>query len=228
MNPYYRHSKIPTEIFLILVWMFASDQSIFSVCLGLGLSERSVSEIFRRLRKRLEEHSLASPPLFEGTVQADVFDFSSPRRTPWRGPRVFLAERPLIFGFMNAQSNVYVFLVPDRKKETLQPAIEKHVVRGSNLITSGWGGWGNLLNLGMAKHRRVKVGHSQGLWFRSDGECLSKFWEFVDWRIRRMRGVQDSTFLSVLKECEFRWNLRDDPRRERYKLLVRILLERPL
>jgi len=54
-NPLYRASKMPPEIFRLLLWMFSLNRSAEHVAIHLGIKPRSVYAVFDRLRNRMAD-----------------------------------------------------------------------------------------------------------------------------------------------------------------------------
>ena len=54
---------------------------------------------------------------------------------------------------------------------------------------------------------------------------LVNFWSIAKTRLSKYRGISKRTFYLHLKECEFRFNHRDD---DLYKLVLKIIRKNPL
>jgi transposase-like protein len=54
---------------------------------------------------------------------------------------------------------------------------------------------------------------------------IEGFWGFAKSRLTQFRGVSQATFFLHLKECEFRFNYRDQ---NMYRVILKIIRENPL
>ena len=82
-----------------------------------------------------------------------------------------------------------------------------------------------LVDLGYKKHYRVNHGADQFVDRKSHINGIESFWAFAKGRLTKFHGIADSTFYLHLKECEFRFNYRNQ---NLYKLLLKMFRETPL
>jgi len=116
--------------------------------------------------------------------------------------------------------------VPNAKKDTLQAVIRGKVDPESVIHSDGWPAYDGLVDLGYEKHVRINHGSdefSEGNGRHIDG--IEAFWGGVKTRLRKRRGIRKEYLYLHLKECEFRFNHRDE---DLYQLLLSIIRENPL
>ncbi len=133
--------------------------------------------------------------------------------------------RTIVFGILERQGKVYTEIVPDASKKQLQAAIRGKVALQSMILSDGWRGYNGLVDVGYAKHLRVHHGENE---FAS-GNChingIESFWSYAKRRLAKFNGVPKKTFYFHLKECEFRFNHREE---NLYDTILSLLRENPL
>jgi transposase-like protein len=137
-----------------------------------------------------------------------------------------------VIGLRKRNGKVYAEIVPNCTKAALQAVIRGKVPVESVINSDMWHGYDGLVDLGYAKHYRVK--HSVNEFVRYEHDELThvthvngieSFWSFAKHRLAKFHGVPPRTFYLHLKECEWRFNT---PRRERYRALLALLEAHPL
>jgi transposase len=221
-NRYYKHSKISEARFRRLVKVFALDLSACDAAELTGLSVRSVSAIFLKLRRRIAEHCEATSP-YSGEVELDESYFG-PRRV--RGKRGRGAGgKTIVFGIFQRNGHVFTEIVPDARKRSLLPVIRGRVRLDSVIHTDGWRAYDGLVDVGYAKHFRVQHGDNEFAAPNSHINGIESFWAFAKHRLTKFKGVPKHTFYLHLKETEFRFNHR---REDLYKIMLTLLRQHPI
>jgi len=130
-----------------------------------------------------------------------------------------------VFGLYKRHGKVYAEIVPDCSKSTLQGIIRGRVTLDSVIHSDGWRGYNGLVDMGYEKHLRVD--HSQNEFARGNSHIngIEGFWGFSKSRLTRFKGLPKSTFYLHLKECEFRFNYKDE---NIYHLMLKIIRDNPL
>ncbi len=134
----------------------------------------------------------------------------------------------MVFGIFKRNGRVYTEIVPDCKSATLQAVIRGRVDSESLIHSDGWRGYNGLVDLGYKKHFRVDHGNNQftnGKAHKAHINGIEGFWSFAKSRLSKFRGMSRKTFYLHLKECEFRFNNRNQ---DIYKLLLKMFRENPL
>jgi len=222
VNKYYRSAKISEAKFRQILRCFGEDLTASSTARLTGVSVRSVNSIFLKIRRRLAELCDAQPP-FGGTVEVDESYFGPHRIKGKRGRGA--GDKTIVFGILKRGDRVWTQIVPDAKKRTLQRLIRGKVSLDSVIHSDGWVGYDGLVDVGYAKHLRVRHRENQFADRSNHINGIESFWSFAKHRLAQFKGVPKHTFYLHLKESEFRFNHRgQDP----YKLLLRILREDPL
>ena len=95
----------------------------------------------------------------------------------------------------------------------------------SIIYSDGWRGYNGLVDVGYGKHLRVDHGRNEFVRGKAHINGIEGFWGFAKSRLTRFRGMSPATFFLHLKECEFRFNYRDQ---NLYKMMLKIVRENPL
>jgi transposase len=222
-NPFYRRSRISAKQFRRLVRYFAMDFTATDVAQLTGLTRKTVTTIFLKLRERVAEECERQSPFRSGEVEVDESYFG-PRRVRGRRGRG-AGGKTIVFGLLKRDGKVYAEVVPDCKKRTLQAIIRGRVAPEAVIHSDGWRGYDGLVDVGYAKHFRVNHGANE--FARGDRHIngIESFWSFAKHRLQKFHGVTAEKFYLHLKECEYRFNLR---RQNLYAELLKLLRKYPL
>jgi transposase-like protein len=221
-NRYYKRSRIAEALFRRLIRAFALDFTASDAARITGLSVRSVNSIYLKLRRRVARDCEAQNP-FRGEVEIDESYFG-PRRV--RGKRGRGASgKTIVFGIFKRNGCVYTEIVPDCRKKTLQKAIRGRVSLDTVVHSDGWRGYDGLVDVGYAKHLRVRHERNQFANGRSHINGIESFWAYAKLRLTKFKGVPRHTFYLHLKETEFRFNHRRD---NLYLRVLKLLRKNPL
>jgi transposase len=221
-NKYYKAAKISEVKFRRIIRCFAEDLTASSTARMTGVSVRSVNDLFLKIRRRLALISEAQSP-FEGKVEMDESYFG-PQRVrgkPGRGA----GGKTIVFGILKRGESVYTRIIPNAAKSTLRKVIRGRVSLNSVIHSDGWVGYDGLVDVGYAKHLRVR--HADREFALRDNHIngIESFWSFAKHRLARFHGIPKHTFYLHLKETEFRFNNRHG---NLYRVLLKMFRQNPL
>ena len=221
-NKYANRSKISEAKFRQIIRLFAADLDAGQIAEIANINRNTINRYLMEIRKRIAEHCEKTSP-FSGEVEVDESYFG-PRRM--RGKRGRGAQgKTIVFGLYKRNGKVYTEVVPDCSKATLQGIIRGRVALDSVIHSDGWRGYNGLVDVGYEKHLRVDHGSNEFVRGNSHINGIEGFWGFAKSRLTRFKGLPKVTFLLHLKECEFRFNNKDN---DLYKLLLKIIKAKPL
>ena len=115
--------------------------------------------------------------------------------------------------------------MPDCSKASLQQVIRGKVDIESVIHSDGWAGYNGLVDLGYKKHYRVRHGQNEFARGKSHINGIEAFWSYAKRRLAKFQGITPEMFYLHLKECEFRFNHRND---NLYAILLELLRNNPL
>src|SRR5438045_9801129 len=158
LNRYYRCSKISERKTRQIIRYFAHDLTASKTAELVGLTRRSVTVFFVKIRQRIaQECERASP--FAGEVEVDESYFGARRVRGKRGRGA--GGKTIVFGIFKRNGSVYTEIVPDCKKATLQAIIRGRVAPEAVIHSDGWRGYDGLVDVGYSKHFRGNHGANE-------------------------------------------------------------------
>lgn len=221
-NRYAIRSRISEAQFRQIVRLFALDLDATQITALTSLNRNTVNRYLQGIRQRIAEYCEAQSP-FAGEIEVDESYFGAKRVKGKRGRGAF--GKTAVFGVFKRNGHVYTEIVPDCRKSTLQGIIRGGVALGSVIYSDGWRGYNGLVDVGYGKHLRVDHGHDEFVRGRTHINGIEGFWGFAKSRLTQFRGMNKHTFYLHLKECEFRFNLRQQ---DLYPVILKLCRERPL
>jgi len=115
-------------------------------------------------------------------------------------------NKTIVFGLFK-RDKVYTEIVPEASKAALIPVIRGKVSLDSVIHSDSWRAYDGLVDMGYAKHFRVRHGLNEFAIGSNHINGIESFWSYAKHRLIKFKGVARSTFLLHLKETEFRFNL---------------------
>ena len=204
-NKYVKRSKISEAKFRKLMRHFAMDLDAKSIAALTGLNRNTVNRYLTLLRERIAEFCLHKSP-FHGNAEYVRSHF---RSQGIRDEKRALASTSVpVFGVLQCKDRICTIVLPKK---------EMH-----NSSQCGIGKRINLENVNTSQVQNDKeyLSPNENL---IDG--IESFLSFTRKRLTKFHGIPESTFYLHLKECEFRYNYRND---EIYPILLKIIRNNPL
>ncbi|AMD91666.1 IS1595-like element ISDeor2 family transposase [Desulfomicrobium orale] len=221
-NKYAKRSRISEAKVRQIVKLFAVDLNALQIAEIAGVNRNTANRYLAAFRERIARFCEAESPV-QGEVEVDESYFGARRVKGVRGRGA--KGKTIVFGLFKREGRVCTEIVPDCSKITLQGIIRGRVKLESIIHSDGWRGYDGLVDLGYQKHFRVEHGNNEFANKNSHINGIESFWTFAKTRLVRFRGLPKHTFYFHLKECEFRFNHRNE---DSYKLLLKMLRENPL
>jgi transposase len=221
-NRYAKRSRISEAKFREFVRCFSLDLDAKQTALLTGLNRNTVNRYFRLVRTKIAEYCEQSSP-FRGEIEVDESYFGAKRIKGKRGRGAY--GKTSVFGILQRNSLVYTEIVPDCAKLTLQAIIRGKVDLESVIHSDSWRGYDGLVDLGYKKHYRVHHGENEFANGKRHINGIESFWSYAKRRLMKFHGIPKTTFYFHLKECEFRFNYRNQ---NIYKLVLGMLRKNPL
>jgi len=222
LNRYYRRSRISEKKFREIIKYFALDLTANRTAQLTGLTHKTVNQIYLKIRHRLAQDCLRQSP-FSGEVEVDESYFGARRVKGKRGRGA--GGKTIVFGIYKRNGKVFTEIVPNVQRKTLQAIIRGRVSIETIIHSDMWRGYNGLVDLGYPKHFRVN--HSADEFATKDSNIngIESFWSFAKRRLQKFNGVNKGTFNLHLKECEYRFNHREE---NLYRTLLTLLKKYPL
>lgn len=222
LNCYYRRSRISEHKFRQIIRYFALDLTANRTAQLVGLTHKTVNQIYLKIRVRLAQDCQRASP-FSGTVEVDESYFGARRVRGKRGRGA--SGKTIVFGIFKRNGKVYTEIVEDCARKTLQAIIRGRVSVDTIIHSDMWRGYNGLVDVGYPKHFRVNHGANEFSNIDSNINGIESFWSFSKRRLQKFNGVKKETFFLHLKECEYRFNHRDE---NLYYTILSLLRKFPL
>ena len=187
-----------------------------------GLNRNTVNRYLRLLRERISNICDECSPL-SGEIEVDESYFGAKRVKGKRGRGAY-GKTP-VFGILQRGGKVYTEIVPNCAKTTLQGIIRGRIDPDSIIHSDTWRGYNGLVDMGYKKHFRIRHGHNEFAKGANHINGIESFWSYAKRRLQKFHGISKKSFKLHLKECEFRFNNRDQ---NIYKILLNECRKRPL
>jgi len=221
-NKYIKRSRISEAKFRDLVRYFSLDLDAQKIAILTNLNRNTINRYLTLIRKRIAEFCESKTP-FKGEIEVDESYFGAKRIRGKRGRGA--AGKTPVFGILQRQGKVYTEIVPDCAKATLQGIIRGKVDPDSIIHSDKWRGYNGLVDLGYQKHYRVHHGTNEFARGKKHINGIESFWSYAKNRLIKFHGISSQTFYLHLKECEFRFNYRNE---NLYQMLLKMCREKPL
>lgn len=144
---------------------------------------------------------------FAGEIELDESYFGARRVRGKRGRGA--AGKTPVFGVLKRKEQVFLTVVKVCSKAELMPIIKGQILEQSTIYTDGWRAYDGLILNGYDHYR---VFHSENEFAR--GKChingIESFWSFAKRRLSKFNGICSDKFVLHLKECEFRYNNKEE------------------
>lgn len=216
-NRYLKRSHISEAKFRQVVRLFCEDMTATQIASLTGLNRKTVNRLLLHIRKVIAAYCEDTSPL-SGEVEVDESYFG-PRRV--RGVRGRGAGKKIIvFGLLKRGGKVYTQVVKNVTRDTLKQIIQARVEPDSTIYSDGWRSYDGLVDWGYKKHYRVNHGQNEFARGHSHINGIENFWGVAKVRLTKLRGLRPEYFYLHLKECEYRYNMRNE---DMYHELLKLL-----
>jgi transposase len=209
-------ARISRAKFRQLLRLFALDLTAVQITALTGLNRNTINRYLTLIRQAVAQHCQRESP-FSGDVELDESYFGARRVRGKRGRGA--KGKTIVFGVYKRNGRVYTEIVPNCKKASIQAIIRGKVDLASTIHTDGFRSYDGIVHMGYQKHYRVQHGQDEFVRGTAHINGIEGFWGLAKTRLVKFKGMTSSTFYLHLKECEFRFNHRDE---DLYQLLLKI------
>ncbi len=222
-NKYIIRSRISEKKFREIIRLFSLDIEATKIAALTHLSRPCINRILKAVRKQIAEFCESQSPFETGEVEVDESYFGARRVRGLRGRGA--RGKQIVFGLIKRKGRVYTQVVRNCSASTLLPIIERQIDKESIIYTDGFKSYDRLVNFGYGKHHRVLHGNNEFANGHKHINGIENFWGLAKTRLSKFRGIHKETFYLHLKECELRFNYRNE---DIYQLLLKIIRKKPL
>ncbi len=209
-------ARISRAKFRQILKLFALDLTATQISALTALNRNTVNRYLRLIRQAVALYCERESP-FSGDVELDESYFGARRVRGKRGRGA--KGKTIVFGVYKRNGRVYTEIMPNCKKSNIQAIIRGKVKLTATIHTDGFRSYDGIVHMGYKKHYRIR--HDRDEFVRGTAHIngIEGFWGLAKTRLVKFKGMSPSTFYLHLKECEFRFNHRDE---DLYKLLLKI------
>lgn len=222
-NKYIYRSRISEKKFRTILSLFCLDIEAKKVAEICGISRPTINKIFDKLRELIAIDCEKLSPFEHGEIELDESYFGAKRVRGVRG-RGAKGKIP-VFGMLKRNDKVFTQIIKNCSISEIMPIIEDHAGKNATIFTDGFKTYDGLADFGYKRHYRVKHGENEFAMGHNHINGIENFWGLCKVRLTRFRGVQKHKFYLHLKECEFRYNLRNE---NMYIYLLKLIKKSPL
>lgn len=184
----------------------------------LGVTYKTAWRMAHLIRTYLMEQT--GDPL-SGVVEADETYIGGRRHGDKRGRPAPGSHKVAVFGMVQRQGQVRAMTVPNVKRATVFPCLQRHVIPATLVCTDELKSYNGMEKIGL-KHRAVN--HAEDVWVSGDvhTNTIEGFWSLTK---RGIGGVHHSVsakhLQGYLNEYAWRYNHRNDKNAQFETLLLR-------
>lgn len=222
-NKYLKYSKISEAQFRTILRMFCLEMESAKVAEYIGVNRLTVNRIFDKIRVRIAELCEVESPFVNGEVELDESYFGARRVRGIRG-RGAKGKIP-VFGMLKRGDKVYTQIVKNCSASQLLPIIKGKADTDAVIYSDGFKTYDGLADFGYKKHYRVKHGENEFADGHNHINGIENFWGLCKVRLAKFRGIHKHKFYLHIKECEFRYNYRNQ---NIYLILLKNIRNKPI
>lgn len=209
-------TQISRAKFRQILKLFALDLTAVQIALIANLNRNTVNRYLTLIRRSIALYCESESP-FTGEIELDESYFGAKRVRGKRGRGAY--GKTIVFGIYKRNGCVYTEIVPNCSRKTLYAIIKGKVNTASVIHTDGFRSYDGIVDLGYQKHYRIEHSHDEFAIGSNHINGIEGFWGLAKVRLVKFRGLSKNTFYLHLKECEFRFNYRNQ---DLYKVLLKI------
>ena len=190
-----------------IILCFSEDITASSASKILHINRNTINAYYNEIREKILQHSLKEQAKELGEFELDESYFGARRVRGKRGRGA--AGKTPVFGLLKRNGKVFVTVVPNCSREELMPIIQGKILEGSTIHTDGWKAYDGLILNGY-NHYRLFHNENEFARGKSHVNGIECFWSYAKRRLAKFNGLTDSKFVLHSKECECRFNHRND------------------
>lgn len=213
--------RIPLRLWYEIIYGFAIALPAHRLQKVLKTSDyRVVYGGYKTVRQALIQHSQEEMEKFNGITEVDESYFGGKFKNLRKKTRERLRELGLgkrgrgakyrkqpVFGIYRRDGKIYLELVPDAQKPTLEAIIQEKIDEGGKIFSDTHTGYQGLVGLGYV-HRTVNHGEEEYRRGNIHINGIEGFWGLSKTNMFSYKGIREKNWKGYLKEMEFRYNYR--------------------
>ncbi|TWW01760.1 LuxR C-terminal-related transcriptional regulator [Chitinophaga pinensis] len=224
-NKYLKGAHLSERKFKEILRLFAEDLTATQIANISGVSRVTVNSYLKKIRQQIARHceSLSPSDNHNRSVAPARLTHASPAEDGDVSVKTEVGRtvKPVVFGIYRSSDRLHTEILPDVSRSMIHS-----VVRSSRSILEMQGAaekirrFSNVVDLG--QYRLYNLENEGAISIADD---VDAFWGLTKHRLAKFKGLNRSTVYLHLKECEFRYNNRNE---DIYETLLELLKSQPL
>ncbi|HVI43574.1 MAG TPA: IS1595 family transposase [Chitinophaga sp.] len=227
-NKYLKGAHLSERKFKEILRLFADDLTATQIANISGVSRVTINSYLKKLRHQIARycetlhpvpaHVVVCSPSVETHADNDSDTLVAVK------PGVSKLVKPVIFGISKTQDRLHTEILPDVSRSMIHAATRGRSVLETLEATERLRRFSGVVDLG--QYRLYRLGNSfsdvKGAPLMDD---IDAFWGLTKHRLAKFKGLNRNTAYLHLKECEYRFNHRNE---DLYAVLLELLKAYPL
>jgi transposase len=222
-NKYLKGAHLSERKFKEILRLFAEDLTATQIANISGVSRVTVNSYLKKIRQQIARHCESllpadykgRPQIIDQTVHHPQDSSVSVKTDVSRN------IKPVVFGIYRSSNRLHTEILPDVSRSMIHSAVRssRSILETQN-VAEKMRRFSNVADLGQYRLYNLE---NEGTIARADD--IDAFWGLTKHRLAKFKGLNRSTVYLHLKECEFRYNNRNE---DIYETLLELLQAQPL
>jgi transposase len=228
-NKYLKGAHLSERKFKEILRLFADDLTATQIANISGVSRVTVNSYLKKIRQQIAKYCESLLPGDNGKKQAQAQASriaAEPTVTGTGDAAVTVkpAIKPVVFGIYRHSDRLHTEILPDVSRSMIHSVIRntnRSILETQNAVEK-IKRFSNLADLGQYRLYNIEQENNNGVTATED---VDAFWGLTKHRLAKFKGLNRNTVYLHLKECEFRFNNRNE---DIYESLLELLKTLPL
>lgn len=220
-NKYLKGAHLSERKFKEILRLFAEDLTATQIASISGVSRVTVNSYLKKIRQQIARHCESLLPA-DHKSRSQVSD-PSIHHSHVTAVKAAVNQniKPVVFGIYRSSDRLHTEILPDVSRSMIHSAVRssRSILETQN-VSERMRRFSNVADLGQYRLYNLE---NEGSIARTDD--VDAFWGLTKHRLAKFKGLNRSTVYLHLKECEFRYNNRNE---DMYETLLELLQTQPL
>jgi transposase len=220
-NKYLKGAHLSERKFKEILRLFAEDLTATQIASISGVSRVTVNSYLKKIRQQIARHCESLLPAdYRSRSQVSDPSIQHSHVTAVKA-EVSQNIKPVVFGIYRSSDRLHTEILPDVSRSMIHSAVRssRSILETQN-VSEKIRRFSNVADLGQYRLYNLE---NEGTIARADD--IDAFWGLTKHRLAKFKGLNRSTVYLHLKECEFRYNNRNE---DIYETLLELLQTQPL
>jgi len=218
-NKYVKRSKISEAKFRKIIMYFALELDSQKIAKLTSLNRNTVNRYLNRIRSQIvtlcEDQASKIPHYATGR-----------QVSPVQAPSLPAAPDSLpVFGIQSLNTHIYTEILPNSVHQKLRRLVQRRQKNEPPSVPKDWRHYDGIVDLKSRWHYRIHPASQEEHVAPGSPNTIEEFLGFARKRLTTLNLNGGDNFSLLLKECEFRFNNREE---NIYQLLLKFFRETPL